>query len=148
MNVSVSGVSSTGNAAEIPENITYAVSGGTYANGVFTAGSQTGTATITAMYDGKEVGSTTLNVVQPDVISFRSTTITVPYGKTVDLGVSATFGINTVAIKANDLTFKMSNDAAGTISGFNFTACAENAVVTGSGLTATLNADTSVAADR
>ena len=144
VSVAVSGVSSTGNAAELPTDITYVTTNGTYANGVFTAGSESGEATITAMYNGAEAGTVTLNVVQPDALTLKADTITVPYGKTVDLGVSASYGASAVTIKASDLSFSLSNTAAGTISGFKFTACDESAAETGSDLTISLAADPTV----
>ncbi|MBR6514807.1 MAG: phosphodiester glycosidase family protein, partial [Clostridia bacterium] len=139
VNVAVSGVSSTGNAADVPADITYVVDNGTYADGVFTAGDAVGDATITAMYNGQAVGSVTLNVVLPDAIAFSSAEMTVPYGKTVALGIDATYGVKEVAIKASDFTFALSNSAVGTIDGFNFTACAEDPAVTESDISAVLN---------
>lgn len=54
--VDFSGVSSTGHAAEIPADITFTVENGTFADGVFTAGKDAKTATITAYNNGKAAG--------------------------------------------------------------------------------------------
>ncbi len=68
--VSVSGVSTTGHAAEIPADITYNVVNGTYENGVLTA-TAVGDVVLTATYNGKEVGSVTIHALFPK--SWRST---------------------------------------------------------------------------
>ncbi len=135
--VSVAGVSATGNAAEIPADITYSVKNGTYKDGVLTAGTETGDVILTAIYDGKEVGSTTIHAVMPEKLEFNSSEITVPFGKTVTLGLTATYGLNEVKIKANDLTFTLGDAEIGTLSGFEFTA--GDGSVTESTIKATVN---------
>lgn len=98
------------------------------------------------VYSDKVVGETTINVVVPDKITFASAEMTVPYSKSVDLGISATYGARDVAVKPADIEFAFSNSAVGNISGFTFTACEENPAVTSSDLTATLVYDESVTA--
>ena len=146
VDVSVVGVSSTGNSSEIPENLTYEVVNGTYADGVFTAGNTVGDATITAMYNGKSVGTYSLNVVQPDAINFASETMTVPFGKKVDLNLSASLGAHNVAIKPSDIAFSMSNNTAGVVNGFTFIG-AENPENNVTELTAVLAANADVTAN-
>ena len=140
--VSVSGVSSTGHAAEIPADITYKVTNGTYENGVLIADS-VGDVILTAVYNGKECGSVTVHAVIPDKLAFNSSEMTVPYGKTVTLALTATYGLNEVKIKANDIQFTLENDGIGTIDGFDFTA--GDGSVTESSITATI-AGTAVSA--
>lgn len=120
--VSVAGVSPAGTAAEIPADLTYAVVGGTFADGVFTAGSETGDATITAMYEGNPVGSLTIHVVNPDKIVFSSENITIPYGKTSSLDMIATYGLNEIATVPENYSFALENPAAATINGQEITA--------------------------
>ncbi len=146
INVSVAGTSSTGNAADVPEGITYEVVNGTYAGGVFTAGNAIGDATITAMYNGKDVGTVTINVVNPDTISFAQPNMTVPYGKTVPFGIVATKGIHAVKVKESDFTITLSNPAMGAIDGFSFTACTEEKGIANGTMTAVLNNNTTVTA--
>lgn len=119
--VSVSGVSSTGHAAEIPADITYKVTNGTYENGVLTA-SAVGDVVLTAVYNGKEVGSVTVHSVIPEKLAFNSSEMTVPYGKTVTLAVTATYGLNEVKFSAQDILFTLENEGIGTINGLDFTA--------------------------
>ena len=132
--VSVSGVSSTGHAAEIPADITYRVTNGTYENGVLTA-TAVGDVVLTATYNGKEVGSVTIHAVVPEKLAFNSSEMTVPFGKTVTLSLTATYGLNEVKIKASDIQFTLENDGIGTIDGFDFTA--GDGSVTESSITAT-----------
>ncbi len=141
--VSVAGASSTGHAAEIPAGVTYEVMNGTYVDGVFTAGNEVGDATITAMYNGNAIGTVTLNVVQPDALTFGMATMAVPFGRTVDMNLSATYGVHPVTVKSTDVVFTMSNDTVGVMDGFNFVAAesAENVV---SVIIATLAADATV----
>ena len=138
ISIDTAGVSSTGHSANIPEDITYVVENGTYADGVFTAGDELGTATITAMYNGKEAGSVSINVVLPDKIAFSSTEIVVPYGKSVSLEISATLDVKNVKVKPEDFVFTFEDTTVGTLDGFNFTACEESVGATGSALTAKL----------
>ena len=141
--VSVSGVSSTGHAAEIPADITYNVVNGTYENGVLTA-TAVGDVVLTATYNGKEVGSVTIHAVVPKKLEFNSNVMTVPFGKTVTLALTATYGLNEVKIKANDIQFTLDNNGIGTIDGFEFTA--GNGSVTASSITATFLGTTDVVA--
>ena len=140
--VSVSGVSTTGHAAEIPADIAYTVVNGTYENGVLTA-TAVGDVVLTATYNGKEVGSVTIHAVVPEKLAFNSSEMTVPFGKTVTLSLTATYGLNEVKIKASDIQFTLENDGIGTIDGFDFTA--GDGSVTESSITATI-AGTAVSA--
>lgn len=142
----ISGVSSTGNPADVPEGITYEVTNGTYADGIFTAGNDAKDAIITAMYNGKAAGSATVHVVIPDEIKFNSSQITVPYNKTVGIGLVATYGLNKVTMKPEDVNITLSDATVGTVDGFNFTAGAEGVAATESNITAELVFNGSVTA--
>ncbi len=144
--IEVTGTSSTGNAADIPSDISYEAVNGTYENGVLTAGSELGIATVTAFYNGKEVGSVSVNVVLPDAIAFSQPNMTVPYGKTVSFGIVATNGIHDVKVKESDFSIVLSNDAMASIEGFSLTACEEALGITGGTMTAVLVADAGVSA--
>ena len=135
LNVTVAGVSSTGNAADIPADIQYTVTNGTYENGALTAG-VAGDVVLTAIYNGREVGSATVHAVMPDKLIFNSDEMTVPFGETVALAMTATYGLNEVKFKAADIQFALENDAIGTIDGLDFTA--GDGSVTTSTITATV----------
>ena len=133
--VKTSGVSTTGNAAEIPADITYKVTNGTYENGILTADS-VGDVVLTAVYNGKDVGSATVHAVIPEKLAFGSDEITVPFGKAVTLSLTATYGLNEVKFNENDIVFELENNSIGTIRGFEFTA--GDGSVTESNITAKL----------
>ena len=140
--VTVAGVSPSGSSAEIPADIAYTVVNGTYENGFLTA-TAVGDVVLTATYNGKEVGSVTIHAVVPEKLTFVGSTITVPYGKTVSLNLTATYGLNEVKFKASDLLFALSDNGVGTIDGLSFTA--GDGTVSTSTVTATIKG-TSVSA--
>ena len=119
--VTVAGVSSSGSAADIPGDLTYTVTNGTYANGVLTAG-EAGDVVLTAVHGGREVGSLTIHAVIPESLAFVSPTITVPYGKTIAFDIKAIYGLNNVKFKADDIVFGLSDAGVGTVDGLNFIA--------------------------
>ena len=143
--VSAIGSDAVGGAAEIPADITWQLadsSMGTVENGVFTSNGTVGEAVIQMVYNGEVVGQTTVHVVIPE-IAFDNAITVVPYGKTMALTVNATVndGANTVVLKDGDVVYSLSDAALGTISGSNFTACAESSGLTGGTLTATFKYD-------
>ncbi len=144
--IAVSGASSTGNAADIPAELTYETVNGTYENGVFTAGGEIGVASVTAMYNGVAVGTVDINVVLPTEIAFAQPNMTVPYDKTVSFGIIATNGIYDVKVKESDFTLTLSNDEMGVVNGFSFSACTEASDIEAGTVTATLKADATVSA--
>lgn len=147
--VSAVGVDAAGGSAEIPADVSWQLADsamGSVENGVFTSNGTEGDAVVQMVSGGKVVGEATVHVVVPDKLIFNSTQITVPYGKTVKLAMTATYGLNSVAMKDGDVNFTLSNDAVGSVSGYDFTACEENLEVTGSDITATLVFDENVTA--
>lgn len=111
---------------DIPAEVTYQVKEadmGTVNNGVFTAGSATGTATIQAVYEGKVVGEKTLNVVHPTGFSFDVAETVLPYGRTMNLNVVTTYGADNWFVCVDGVyTLSVSDDTAATISGNVLTA--------------------------
>ncbi len=136
--VTVAGVSTSGASADIPAEVTYEVTGGTFADGIFTAGNAAGDAVITAKYNGNTVGSATVHVVVPDSIEFAQESYTIPYSKSSDIKVIAKYGLNEVAVKASDFTLTLADPAAGMLDGFVFTAAGESEIASTT-LSAALN---------
>ena len=121
--LTASGVSSTGNAAELPENTQWVVVNstiGSIENDTFTA-AKIGSTEIQLTVDGVVVGTKILNVVVPDALLFTRSNIDAVYGEAVELPIAATYNGNPVTINHSDLEFELSNAAAGTITGFQFT---------------------------
>ena len=149
VNVAATGVDKAGGPAVIPENVAWQLADaayGTVSNGVFVSNGKTGDAVVQMTLNGQVVGQTTIHVVIPDAIAFGSAEMTVPFTKTVGLGLTATYGAKEVTIKPADFNLALSDSALGVISGFNFTACGENSAVTSGSVTATLVYNESVTA--
>ena len=112
------GVSSSGNSANLPSNVVWESSdeaiGTISEGGVFTA-KDNGTVEIRLMSNGTEIGSKTIEVVNPDGLKFTKKSINTVYGKPISLPLVATYNENPVAICADDIEFELSNDAAGEI---------------------------------
>ena len=145
------GSDSAGGAAEIPEDVEWQLedrSFGTVENGVFVSNGKTGTVVVQMVYNGEVVGEDSVNVVIPEAITFSQQNITVPYGKTASLDIEATVnnGLNTVTLKEEDIIFELSDSGLGTIAGFEYTACDEDAQISGGTITVTLICDTTVTA--
>ena len=121
--LTASGVSATGNSAELPEGVTWAVSdsarGTITQDGVFTA-LRNGSVDIYLMLDDEIIGSKTLNVVVPDRVYFSKTNINATYEEKAELPLVALYENKPVTINESDVAFTLSNDAAGVIDGFGF----------------------------
>ena len=101
MQFSVTGVSNTGNAAEVPAGSTWVTSdpsiGTINASGLFTA---VANGTVKVQYvlsDGTVVGEKTINVVVPDDIKFVEDRITAVYGVPKEIAVTVWYQGNPVA---------------------------------------------------
>jgi uncharacterized protein YigE (DUF2233 family) len=123
-----SGVSVSGSAAELPADITWKSADETIGtvseDGVFTAVKK-GSVEIQLLSGDTVIGSKTLTVVEPNGLKFSKTSINAIYGDSVRLPLVATYNENPVAVCAGDITFELSNSAAGTVeaanNGFAFT---------------------------
>ena len=123
-----SGVSASGSAAELPADITWKSADETIGtvseDGVFTAVKK-GSVEIQLLSGDTVIGSKTLTVVEPNGLKFSKTSINAIYGDSVCLPLVATYNENPVAVCAGDITFELSNSAAGTVeaanNGFAFT---------------------------
>ena len=135
------GTDLVGTAAEIPEDAVWQLSDssfGTIENGVFTSNGKLGEVTAQLVYNGEVVGEDTVNIVFPDDVSFGQKNMVIPYGKTVNLVINATYDSKPVCIKVEDVTFNLSNPALGVISGFTITTAPEGTEVEPGVLVATL----------
>ncbi len=144
------GVSATGNEAELPENLTWAVSDDRYAtiteDGLFT-GLSYGEIEVYLMSGEDVIGSKTMTTIEPDKVYFTKTNIDTVYGATVDLPVKAQYEGKDVAINVNDLTFTLSNTKAGTMDGFKFVCIDDEAsAIKNVGITVALAKDPEVTA--
>ncbi|MBO5050239.1 MAG: phosphodiester glycosidase family protein [Oscillospiraceae bacterium] len=123
--MNAAGVSATGNAVELPEGTTWAVSDENVAtitqDGILTA-LRNGAVEVQVYLDGGLVGSKTMNVVIPDRVYFTKTNMNAVYGQTVALPVRALYENKTVAINGGDVSFTLSDPTAAMVGeGFGFT---------------------------
>ena len=138
--VSAVGVSGSGDAADLPADLSYQMAdtsfGTVTADGVVTLAEVIGDAVVEAVSGGRVVGSATVHVVNPDSFSFAAESFTAPFGKSIELGVTAKYGLNEVKLKPSDVIFTFDPEI-GEMNGFEFTA-PESSDVTSSTVTATL----------
>lgn len=145
MAFSVIGLDSKNFTMDIPAEVTYKVAEegmGTLENGVFTAGATTGTATIQAIYNGEVVGEKVLEVVNPENFSFTAEETVLPYGKSMNLEVVATYGEDNWSVCIDGAyTLALSDSAAANLDGNQLTAVTDEAIA-GVDVTATYTPDT------
>ena len=117
----VTALDTKGFTMDIPAEVTYQVAEdgmGAIVDGVFTAGSAIGTATIQAIYNGEVVGQKVLNVVHPKTFGFAAEETVLPYGKDMTLEVVTSFGAdNWVVCVDGAYTFTLSDEKAATLEG-------------------------------
>ena len=128
--ITVTGVSASGNAAQLPEGTTIQVSDslvGSVSGDTFTA-SAVGEVQVQAVADGKVLGSKTLHVVVPTELKFGKESVGAVYGVPVALPLTAQYNGNKVAVNPADvlLGFVENGQAvlvskAGKLDGFTFT---------------------------
>jgi len=134
--MTASGVSATGNVADLPEGCTWAVSDTTKASidantGTFTALAN-GDVDVLLMHEGKAVGEKTMHIVVPDAVYFTRDAMPADYEATITLPVAAAYKGKSVAINGNDITLSVDPAKAGSCStagGFTFTAAPETSGV-------------------
>ena len=122
--ITAEGVSATGNHAELPAGVVWAVSDAKYgtitAEGEFTA-LRNGDVEIRLMDGDKVVGSMTMHIVIPTQVYFTRDAMNAVYGQAVELPVKALYNGKEVAVLDSDLVFALSNNDAGTVTGRAFT---------------------------
>ena len=147
--ITATGVSPMGNAAEIPEGTTWAVAdesiGTITDDGVFTA-VRNGNVDVYLMLDDQIVGTITMHVVIPDALYFSKENLDAVYGETVVLPIVALYEGKQVAINDNDVVFSLSNPEAGVLDGATFVGIEESGIKTVT-VTATLVQNSTVTAD-
>lgn len=147
MQMTASGVSATGNPAEIPEGAVWAVSSERVAtidaNGVLTA-RRTGLVDVKLMVDDTVIGYKSIEVITyPQNVYFTRTNLNAVYGEKVALPVKVLYNNKEVAITEANVTFDISPAGAGTVDGFVFNV-AESGGVKTVVITATVAAESGI----
>ncbi len=140
-----SGVDATGGPAEIPANITWALSDasfGSIENGAFVSNGKLGSVDVQVLLDGNVVGKRTISIVNPESITFGAAEKTVPYGKSASMEITAIYNNNEMYCTADAYDFVV---GVGSMNGFNYTATSDESV-TSTTLTATYKYDSALSA--
>ena len=119
------GSDSSGASVALPENVSWRLTEESSAigtidpeTGLFKGNeSVTGTVTAELVYEGNVVGSTSIQLVHPDSVSFKSDEMSLGFSVTTDLGMSAKYKGADVNCSFNDFTWTQSDDRMGTING-------------------------------
>ena len=121
--ITASGVSATGNPAQIPEGAVWMVSDKTATitqDGLLTA-LRVGEVNVNLVLDDQVIGTKVIEVVYPENLYFTKTNIDAVYGEQVVLPVKVLYNNKEVAITPAAVELTLENAAAGTINGLVFT---------------------------
>ncbi len=106
-------------AKSIPEDVTWELENtnmgkltgstvsGNKAQTTFVSNGTKGSAVIDLKYDGKVVGSATVNIQEPDTLVFSSEEVNVTYGEESDLGLTASYDNEEVHLKDGDINWEI-----------------------------------------
>ena len=119
-----------GYAMEMPADASWALSDdsfGTIVDGKFVSNGKKGTVEVQVLSGGKVVGTKTITVADPAVFKLSATSTVVPYStpekiRTITLPIVAMTGEANVYVDTNAVSVALSNEAAGILDGFKFTA--------------------------
>ena len=125
-----------GYAMTMPADATWALSDesfGTIENGKFVSNGTKGTVDVQILSGGNVVGSKTITVADPAVFKLSATSTVIPYStadkvRTISLPIVAMTGEANVYVDTNAVSVALSDAAAGTLDGFNFTATTDTSV--------------------
>ncbi len=125
-----------GYSMDMPADLTWALSDdsyGTIENGVFKSNGTTGSVEIQAISNGSVVGTRTINIADPDIFTLSATSTVVPYStadkiRTISIPVVAMIGESNVYYDKNAVSVTLSDEKAGTLDGFNFTATDDTSI--------------------
>ena len=137
--ISALGRDFSGAEAKIPSEAVWSLADDSYGainNGIFTSNGKAGTVEIKLSYNDAVVGSKTIHIVHPESISFTQSSTVIPYGKGIALDIVAMYGEFEVSYTADDFTWALSDENAGTREGLKFTATSDTSK-TGLTITAT-----------
>ena len=125
-----------GYAMDMPENVAWTLSDDTYGtieDGTFVSNGKKGKVDVQVLVAGEVVGSKTIKIADPEVFKLSATSTVVPYStaekvRTITLPIVATIGEDNVYYDDNVVSVSLSNEKAGTLEGFAFTATSDTSV--------------------
>ena len=125
-----------GYAMDMPADASWGLSDdsfGTIVDGKFASNGTKGTVDVQVLSGSEVVGSKTITVADPAVFKLSATSTVMPYTtadkvRTIALPIVAMIGEANVYIDTNAVSVALSNAAAGTLDGFNFTATSDTSI--------------------
>ncbi|MBR5309853.1 MAG: phosphodiester glycosidase family protein, partial [Oscillospiraceae bacterium] len=125
-----------GYAMDMPADVSWTLSDasfGSVENGKFVSNGKAGIVDIQVISGGKVVGSKTITIAKPEVFKLSATSTVVPYSteekiRTISLPIVAMTGEANVYVDINVIKVSLSNNAAGILDGFNFTATTDESI--------------------
>ncbi len=125
-----------GYAMDMPADVSWTLSDtsfGTITDGKFVSNGTKGTVDVQVVSGGAVVGTKTITVADPEVFELSANATTVPYStadkvRTITLPIVSMIGEAKVYYDTNAVSVSLSNEKAGTLDGFNFTATSDTSV--------------------
>ena len=125
-----------GYAMEMPADAAWSLSDasfGTIENGKFVSNGTQGSVDVQILSGGKVVGSKTITVADPEIFKLSATSTTIPYStadkvRTITLPIVAMTGEANVYVDTSAVSVSLSNELAGTLNGFQFTATDDTSI--------------------
>ena len=135
-NFTAEAIDTHGYAMDMPADATWTLSDasfGTIENGKFVSNGKKGTVDVQILSGGQVVGSRTITVADPEVFKLSATSTVVPYStpekiRTITLPIVAMTGEANVYVDTNAVSVALSNEAAGVLDGFKFTATSDTSI--------------------
>ena len=135
-NFGAEAIDTHGYAMKMPADASWALSNnsfGTIANGEFVSNGTKGTVDIQVLSNGAVVGSKTIIVADPEVFKLSATSTVVPYStpekvRTISLPIVAMTGEANVYVDTNAVSVALSDENAGILDGFKFTATEDTSI--------------------
>ena len=133
---SAEAIDTHGYAMDMPADAQWALSDdafGTIVDGTFCSNGTKGTVDIQVLSGGAVVGAKTITVADPEVFKLSTTSTVMPYStedkvRTITLPIVAMTGENNVFVDTNAVSVALSNENAGELNGFQFTATDDTSV--------------------
>ena len=125
-----------GYAMDLPADIAWSLSDesfGTIVDGKFVSNGTVGTVDVQILSGGSVVGTKTITVATPEVFQLSATSTVVPYStadkvRTIPLPIIAMTGESNVYVDINAVSVTLSDETAGVLDGFYFTATEDTSI--------------------
>lgn len=130
------GVDSAGEAVSLPKDGKFTLADASMGtidanSGAFKSSGKTGEVIVKYESEGKVKGSTSIEIQQPDKITFINTELSLDFGQETDLGLYVTYKDRVIHYNDDDFVWSMSDEKMGSFKGNLFMALTEETMVQG-----------------